>query len=233
MRRLTVLVTRPEPGASKTAAAIRARGHDAHCLPLTEIVALSPDRWPDPAELDGLVATSANAFRHLPDAARNLFRSLPLHVGGEATAGAARQAGFEEVLIAEGDAAALADQILAGTPRRLLYLAGRVRRPNLEEKLREGGNALQIVEVYDTRPRPILDEQLKRLQEIAFDAVLLTSTETARLFAGLSGASGLAADAPRLCLSRRIAEMGGAPALVSKRPDEESLLALLDRLAGP
>ena len=87
-----VIVIRPEPGCSATVAAARAAGLEAHGFPLQEV---APVAWesPDSGSFDVILAGSANVFRH-GGAALRKFLSLPVHAVGQATAEAARAAGF-------------------------------------------------------------------------------------------------------------------------------------------
>src|SRR5204862_3541714 len=97
MRR--VIVLRPEPGASATVGRARRRGIEAVALPLFET---EPIAWeaPDPARFDALLLTSANAVR-LGGDQLDALRALPVHAVGEATAYAAREAGFEVASISD------------------------------------------------------------------------------------------------------------------------------------
>ena len=62
---LRVLVTRPQPGADRTAARLQEAGFEPIVLPLSEIVAVAPAL---PASLPGAVAiSSANAVRLLTE----------------------------------------------------------------------------------------------------------------------------------------------------------------------
>lgn len=117
MRRVVVL--RPEPAASATAARVRAIGLEALALPLFDV---RPVAWraPDPAGLDGIVATSANAFRHGGGELERL-RGLTVHAVGDATAEAARAAGFTVASVGTGGARALAEAL---PPGRYLHLTG-------------------------------------------------------------------------------------------------------------
>lgn len=115
---MRVLIIRPEPGNGVTADAVRAMGHQAVCVPLFEIVPVAWDT-PDPARFTALAMTSANAARH-GGAALDRYRHLPVFAVGEATASAARAAGFATIAMATGDAAALG-KTLSG---HVLHLAG-------------------------------------------------------------------------------------------------------------
>jgi uroporphyrinogen-III synthase len=122
MRRLLVL--RPEPGASATVERARNRGLEAIAVPLFEI---EPVAWqaPEAASFDALLLTSANAIRHGGDDLAKL-RGLPVYAVGEATAEAARDAGFD--IAATGDAGV--DRLLGSVEpdARLLHLCGEDRR---------------------------------------------------------------------------------------------------------
>ena len=120
------LVLRPEPGNARTAAALRQAGWTVQCLPLFEVTAL-PWAVPDPARYDALLLTSANAVRHGGSGIDQL-RALPVVAVGEATAAAARAAGFRVASVGtSGAAAAVAGAAVAGAGSigRLLHLGGR------------------------------------------------------------------------------------------------------------
>ncbi|HEX7873883.1 MAG TPA: uroporphyrinogen-III synthase [Sphingobium sp.] len=117
-----VLVLRPEPGASRTAKALREAGFLPILYPLYEI---EPVDWtpPDPAGIDAILITSANAVRQAgPGMAR--FLSKPLFAVGAATAAAARQAGFLSVTVGGGDIPSTVPMVVASGHRRILHLSG-------------------------------------------------------------------------------------------------------------
>lgn len=145
MRRLLVL--RPEPGASATMARAQKLGLDAVSVPLFVVEAL-PWEAPDPARFDGLLLTSANAVRHGGDQLGNL-RGLPVFAVGEATADAARDAGFD--IAATGDAGV--EGLLGSIERdlRLLHLCGEDRH---EPK---GPQAITSLPVYRAKVVPTPD----------------------------------------------------------------------------
>lgn len=110
-------VLRPEPGNTATTTRIAALGQVALRLPL---FAVRPVAWKpaDPAAYEALLLTSANAVRHAGPQLQPL-RSLPVIAVGEATAAAARTAGFAVRATGKSTAAAL------DLPLRVLHLAGR------------------------------------------------------------------------------------------------------------
>ena len=122
MRKL--LLIRPEPGLSASQERARALGLDVICCPLFEV---EPVAWdaPDPARYDALMLSSANAVRH-GGARLDAVQVLPVHAVGEATASAARQAGFEVKTVGEADLTALLSQLPPSL--RLLHLAGEDHR---------------------------------------------------------------------------------------------------------
>lgn len=117
-----VLVLRPEPGATRTAEALREADFTPILYPLYGIEQMDW-RPPDPADVDALLITSANAVRHGgPGLARYL--SMPVYTVGEATARVARQAGFAAVETGGGDAATTIPLIVRAGHRRILHLGG-------------------------------------------------------------------------------------------------------------
>ncbi len=92
---------------------LRARGFEVLLAPMLrfEPVAFQDDA---DARYGAVIVTSANALRAIePHLAGSRLLKLPLFAVGEHTAAAARDAGFAEVIAAEGDAAALRELVLA------------------------------------------------------------------------------------------------------------------------
>lgn len=152
-RRIAVL--RPEPGNQITAVAIEARGREAIRLPLFEVQPVSWD-VPDPAAFDALILTSANAVRH-GGAGLGQLTSLPVHAVGEATAEAARAAGFTVAETGTAGAAELIEAAGASGVRRALHLAGR------ERTLEPGGIVERVVPVYASEPCAVSREDAAAL----------------------------------------------------------------------
>lgn len=145
-----VLVTRPEPAASRTARSLAARGHTPLLAPMLRMRRLSPADRDVPADGAALAVTSARAIEAVADTPMwETLRDLPVFAVGEATARAARTAGAARVVPAGGDLDALAAQVVRAHPRRVIYLAGRQRSGDLCAVLRAAGIACDLHEVYD------------------------------------------------------------------------------------
>lgn len=218
----TVLVTRPEPGASKMTTKLIALGFDVHKLPLTKIIGLPFMVTAGP--FDAVIITSPQALHHVDTS----LLSLPLYAVGQACATAATQAGFKSVKPSGGDVVQLVETIRSNLPvnSRLLYLCGKVRRPDLETTLAD--HAVTVVETYDAQ---IIDYPAVDLPPM--DLVLLTSVQGSAQMVTLMARPELNpsfAQAQFLCLSQRIADgLAGVPSRqihVSEKPDEDSLLNL-------
>jgi uroporphyrinogen-III synthase len=98
---MRVVVTRPEADAERTAAAVRARGHDVLVTPLMRVEPIAVDLG---GEWSALAITSANAPNAIArNPARETLAKLPLLAVGRRSAEAAQQAGFADVTSADGD----------------------------------------------------------------------------------------------------------------------------------
>ena len=126
-----IWVTRAQPGAAATAARLSAIGIVPVVAPLIETIPLKVSPEPLHAH-DALVFTSAAAVRCVADLSGD--RSLPVFAVGEATARAARAAGWTTVTDADGDVADLARLLrAAGRGRRLLHPCATVTAGDLSE----------------------------------------------------------------------------------------------------
>ena len=104
---MAVLVTRPQPDDETTAAAC-ARGVSRCCWRRCCGSNRSPSVADEEARYGAVIVTSANALRGIaPHLTASRLLELPLFTVGEHTAEAARRAGFNKVISADGDAAEL------------------------------------------------------------------------------------------------------------------------------
>lgn len=193
-RRPRVLVTRPEPGASRTAAALQQAGIDAIVCPFTETIDLpvSGASIAAAACADAVAVTSAKALSHAPPALTDAVRAKQVFAVGDATARAARALGMGNVRSADGDAIALAnligDTIVAGDAP-VAYLCGRVRTGELERRLSETGRKITLIETYDVQKVSQLTDKITgALENGDLNGILLHSGMSARLLANALGA---------------------------------------------
>ncbi|WP_300973237.1 uroporphyrinogen-III synthase [Sphingomonas sp. LHG3406-1] len=164
MRPLVIL--RPEPGASATAARAAALGLEVRVSPA---FATAPVAWTMPESRFGaLLLTSANAVRlagRLPD--------LPVHAVGEATASAAREAGLTVASVGTGGVEALLETLPADLA--LLHLAGEERI-----ELASPPQRVTAVTVYRAEPLP-----LPSPEALAGSVILVHSPAAGRRIASL------------------------------------------------
>ena len=227
---MRVLVTRPAPGAARTQARLLAAGHEAR---VASLLVIRPLEAPWPAGLvDGLLATSAAAFEGplVGGPSAEVRRLLPLFLVGERTTGAARAAGFGGAATVCADARTLAATLGPLVRRaRLVYLAGRDRKPHLEAAL-GGTRRLHVRETYAADAATRLPDTVDAdLAAGRIDAVLHYSARTAAVFLTLAGAR--AAGPAHYCLSLDAAgpllDAGLPRVYAADQPDETALLALL------
>jgi len=232
-----VLITRPEPSASVTAAKLIALGLSPVLLPLSRTVALKFSVGNQ--HFDALAVTSANAFRHTQDGLLERYKALPLFAVGEGTARAASDAGFETVIEGGGDAVRLASCMAEHLPEgaKVLYLAGRIRQPIFEERVLQAGLKMQVCDVYDVERIGYSDDEIRSLlPKSPFVAVLLYSGVAAQYLARMMPQieAAFGPDTRFLCISGRVAEQlperWKAHALTADHPDEQGIFRLFSKL---
>jgi uroporphyrinogen-III synthase len=229
---MRLLVTRPDP--TRTAEALRARGHDVVAAPLMRIESVAAECV---GEFAGVLITSANAARALADQPRKseLMR-LPALAVGARSAEAAREAGFAAVEPADGaldDLVRLAAARFAG--QRLIYLAGEDRAGNLAAELSPHGITVETVVIYRAVARDVLPvEAARAIRDGRLDAVLHYSRRSAATFLRLAGQGGVlnaALSLAHYCLSDEVAaplrQAGARRVFVAQTPAESELIALL------
>ena len=230
---MRVLVTRPEPQATATAALFAARGHVAHKAPVARIVLLSAN-LPAVGDVDAVLVTSANAAKALRGLA-----ALPVYAVGEATARAARAAGATVVHTARGDWRSLArllrsaDGPAAGA--RLLHLAGAEVRGDLAGAARAMGFAFERRVVYAARPVPWLaTPTITLLERQELDAVAFFSPAHAATWRRQIERAAMEPSLfplVALALSEAVAEpLGGLPWRAVRVAATPEVAALIDRL---
>ncbi len=237
---MRLVITRPQADGERTAAALRAVGHDVLVTPLMRIEPIKTDLssiW------GAVIITSANAPLAIAGnpACKALFK-LPVFAVGRRSAEAAREAGFIDVTSAGGD---VRDLVRLTAERRpdasapLLYLAGEDRAADLVGELVMHGIAAEMAVVYRAVTAPFPPELIAALQASEVDAVLHFSKRSAENYltgAAQAGVAGPALAVRHICLSTQIAaplaDAGASRIAIAPRPNETALIASLERAQG-
>src|SRR4029077_4039498 len=233
---MRLLVTRPEPDATRTAQTLRAHGHDVLVAPLLSMQAIEADfAGPHGAVL----MTSANAARAIATHRRFAeLRALPGYVVGSRTAEAARVAGFASVESADGalaDLVALVAARCAGSRTSLLFLAGEDRAGDLAGGLAVRGIAVDTVVIYRAVAAESLPADLvQALVNARLDGALHYSRRSVTTLIELSRSADVlnaVLNLAHYCLSEEIAvplrKAGAERISVASRPLEAALIGLL------
>lgn len=216
-----VWVTRAQPGADRTAERLNALGFAPVVQPLLEIVRL--DVQPDLDGVEALVFTSINGVSAF--AALSTIPPLPVFTVGDATARAARDAGFDTVRSADGDVVALAALIRNEAAGLFLLHLGAAEPAGDLAGLVGGAARIDAHPVYravETRTAP----------PEAWDIVLLHSPRAARALADVlppPGAAGRIAAAISSAAAAPLTELGFTEIRIAATPDETGLLATLGK----
>jgi uroporphyrinogen-III synthase len=235
-----LLVTRPEPDGERTAAKLRACGHDVDVVSLLRIEPVH-DADIGSGPFAAVLMTSANApstirlHKRLPE-----LRNLPVFVVGRRTLEAAQAAGFAEITSADGNQPDLVRLVRArlgaSAQKPLLYLAGEDRSGDLAGELGAAGLSVCTVVVYravaaSEFPTGVPDA----LASGELDGVLHFSRRSAESFLRCASAGGVQAPALNLthyCLSAQVGKplvaAGAARIQVASRPNEAALIELVN-----
>lgn len=240
---MNLLITRPQPDAERTAAALRAQKHNPVVAPLLVMEKLRFRLDPSRA-FGGLIFSSANAVRAIPGEVVATLRHLPVVAVGDRTARTARELGFASVESADGDADHLARHAAtvfrdAGLP--ILYPAGENRAADLAGVLAAHGIRVETVVVY----RMVFSQGLPHaahdaIAERKIDGVLHYSRRTVDAYLQFAEADNVleAALAPvHYCLSAdigaRLIAAGASAVRIAPHPHERELIRLLPPEVAP
>lgn len=246
---MAVLVTRPHPDDEATAGALRARGFGVLLAPMLRFEPVAFHDDDEDARYGAVIVTSANALRGIePHLAGSRLLKLPLFAVGEHTAAAARDAGFGNVIAANGDASSLRELVLASVKAKelkkastLLYLAGADLARDLAGELGERGFTVVTHTTYRMIPVSSLPrEACDAFAANQIEAVLHYSRRSARAFLDAARAGGVEISAlaiPQCCISANVASVvrdaGAMQVMVAVSPDENALFEALDRALRP
>jgi uroporphyrinogen-III synthase len=231
-----LLLTRPDPDAQRTAAALRAQGHDVITAPLLRIEPAADAKIGE-GPWAAILITSANAAHVISKHARvTPLRALPVFAVGRRSAQAMGAAGFADVASADGDASDLARLVAARLQPAapLLYLAGEDRSGDLAGDLRARGFAVETTMIYRAVAATGLPAAAVEALARGIDGVLHFSRRSAEVFVDAARAAGVLESALKpvhFCVSVQVAEplaqAGAADIRVAERPNEAVLIALI------
>lgn len=186
-----ILVTRAAHQAGKLSDGLRALGGLPIEVPVLEIRPPASFDLLDQAlrhlhRYDWLILSSANSVRALADRATELDlplappASLQVAAIGEATAAAARQAGFSVSLIPESYVAESLVKNLAGqaSGRSVLLARAEIARDLIPEALRKSGAMVDVVDAYLNVLPDAAAELLRQALANGIDAATFTSSSS-------------------------------------------------------
>jgi uroporphyrinogen-III synthase len=237
---MKAIVTRPIEDAAPLARALAERGVEAVIAPLLAIVP-APDaahRLEDALiGAQALLFTSANGVRVF--AAASARRELAVFTVGDASAAAARIAGFRAVASAGGDVRDLVQLVAARLAPRggaLVHIAGSAVAGDLIGMLGALGFTARRAVIYDAVPAAALDAAtVAAIRQGEASLALFFSPRTAASFVRLATAAGLGPACRGMAaigLSAAVASaLGGLEwrgIHVAATPRQQDLLAALD-----
>lgn len=239
---MKALVTRPPEDAAPLVRALADRGIETILAPLLAIRAL-----PDAARqltdaligAQALLFTSANGARLF--ASSSPRRELPVFAVGDATAAAARIAGFRAVTSAGGDVSDLAHLVrakLAPQGGAVVHAAGSVVAGELGAALEAAGFTYRRAVIYDAvTAEKLPPEAAAAMRDGALEFALFFSPRTAATFVRLVHAADLAGASSAItalglseAVATALAPLSWRAVRVAAQPTQGALIAALDAL---
>jgi len=221
-----VLILRPEPGASRTAAAAAGLGLDPVTAPLFEVKAVQwrpPPLW----AYDAVILTSGNAVRMGGGKLKEMLDAACYAVG-ERTAQAALEAGFADVRTGPSDGAALVEFMASEGVTEALHLCGRDHAQLSHPSIRIERRVVYAADAVETLP----EQAVSALGAGAL--ALLHSPRAGACFSGLVESAGLAKGGISIAAISDSAALAAGPGWKSKsvaaEPRDHALLELAAKL---
>jgi uroporphyrinogen-III synthase len=226
-----VLITRPEPGATETAARLSALGFSPIIAPIFSIV--TRDVYA-PDHVAATLLTSGNAIAACPPS----LHDRPVFAVGAVTAARASEAGFSSVFSADGDSEALVSMVSAKMSPKddtLFLPTGQGQGMAVAASLRQRGFAVLRRVAYRTVRVLALPEAIATpLRQRQLAAAIFFSAEASHHFVNLLQAAHLSdavRDVEAVSISERAA-MALRPLpwrriSVAATPNQDAMLVLL------
>ena len=245
-----VLVTRAAHQASKLSKGLRALGAEPVEVPVLEIRPPASFDALDKAlhqlgRYDWLILTSANTVRALAERTAALGLALVQPTGlqvaavGEATADAARKAGFEVAFVPDAYVAESLTKGLIGqvAGQRILLARAAMARDVIPDALRAAGAEVVVVDAYRNVLPEAAPEMLRMAMKEGIDAATFTSSSSATHLAEAARAAGIAwplASGPAVSIgpitSQTLRDLGWPPAAEANPFDISGLIAAVVRV---
>ncbi len=168
-----LLVTRPQPQASRLAQALTAQGFRSLVQPLLTLEPLA--QVTELPQAHWLIAVSVHAVAQLP---RPLPQGLNVAAVGEATAQALETAGAQQVLVAQpptSEGLLALPQLQDMTGQTVLLAKGQGGRELIQQTLEQRGAQVQPLVVYRRQAIDLPDDCAEQWQQAGVDRLLLTS----------------------------------------------------------
>ena len=229
---MRLLLTRPKEDSDGLASALAGLGVESRIEPLLSVDFIGDAK----VDLDGvqaLLITSANGVRAFAHLERR--RDIGVLAVGDASARAAREAGFTAVESASGDVDALAGlvkQRLNPKDGALLHVAGSVTAGDLAGLLERDGYTYKRAVLYSAgKAKALTLETVKAFRSGELDGVVFFSPRTAETFVSLARKARLQKTCGKLtafCLSPAVAAQVSAlkwkAVETAEKPEQDSLL---------
>ncbi len=211
------VIVRPEPGNQATAEAARALGLNVVATPLYSIIQVEFNIDLS-ISYDAILITSSNSIRSSSPVLEQLTH-LPLLAVGEASAQAARKAGFGTIITGDADGQALGQKAVELGFRHVLHLVGDPYKP-----VEVAGLTCAVRTAYRATELPVPPELKAALQEPC--VILAHSPRAARRLSELASAKNASS---LIALSAQVAEAAGEGwkhLLWPERPSADAMLGL-------
>jgi len=235
---MKVLVTRAEGDAEKLAARLAERGHESVIENLMTIrfrpeAARGIEQFL--GDVQAVLFTSANGVRAFVKATqRRDFRAFAV---GDATADAARAAGFADVTSAGGAVDDLAKLVIGRLKPKggaVFHTAASVTAGDLQGLLEAAGFSVRRAVLYETvEPERLSDTTRAAIAQRQIDAALFFSPRNAATFVRL--AAGLEEDCKHMvavalssAVAEKLAPLPWRRVAIAAAPNEPALLTALD-----
>ncbi len=238
--RRTFIITRPASDSARFMEAVRKAGHAVLASSLLSI-RFHEDAAIPARDWQAVAVTSANGARAIArhPMQERIVRAKAVTVGPASTK-AAREAGFSDILQAQGDVEAVIRLIrkrLDPEAGPILYASGAVTRGDLEGELSTSGFEVVRAVLYEAvRAEQLSEEVQDFLASGGRSTVALYSPRSAKIWAALARDAGLEAEVARQdygCLSRNVERAlceelpVAGDIVVPERPDEAAFLSAL------